>query len=222
MHSLDPRLSGYPNTNSIRCSSTGCSEIARRILESARVLRYTGRSMKHEYREEEILYPNYQNYLLDRRNEILLFPNFFESRSLRRPLADVFCSRSDNKVPEMSEAYGVASMLMRYVICRVNTDCKNIVTMVSRLPMISPSRAAWSHLDFLDCPAIRPSYVSRIVATFETWPKSLFYFEVIKERIKRNEGRFGGSTAKRWHRPINRFTPWYYHDVQPLLPRSLI
>lgn len=87
MHSLDPRLSGYPNTNSIRCSSTGCSEIARRILESARVLRYTGRSMKHEYREEEILYPNYQNYLLDRRNEILLFPNFFESRSL--PLSSI-------------------------------------------------------------------------------------------------------------------------------------
>lgn len=152
MHSLDPRLSGYPNTNSIRCSSTGCSEIARRILESARVLRYTGRSMKHEYREEEILYPNYQNYLLDRSNEILLFLRFLKSPSLRRSFTDVFYSRSDEKVPEMLKAYGVAAMLMRYVIRRANTDCKNIVTMVSRLLMISPPRAAWSHLDFLDCP----------------------------------------------------------------------
>lgn len=82
--SLGPRLSGYPNTNSIRCSSsTGCSEIGRRILESAPRLQRVVAPFKHEYQKEYSISKvaaNYWDYTHDWNCGILVFPKGWEFR----------------------------------------------------------------------------------------------------------------------------------------------
>lgn len=98
MHSLDPRLSGYPNTNSIRCSSTGCSEIARRILESARVyVTLVARCNTNTKRKTP--YPKCPptirgNYSFDPSNEIFRSLFLFFSLTVSRKLSktDIFFS----------------------------------------------------------------------------------------------------------------------------------